>query len=132
MRVRATPVVEFWILLIVCLAPLAAAQRVPVKIHGMRIFPDNGSLFFETQAKVSRSLEQLRSTRLVIAHRLSTVCGTDLIIVLENGCKLQEGAFQELLRTPGVFADLARRQMLTPRCSPQAAEGVPAAASLAP
>jgi ATP-binding cassette subfamily C protein len=85
-----------------------------------------------TQAKVSRSLEQLRSTRLVIAHRLSTVCGTDLIIVLENGCKLQEGAFQELLRTPGVFADLARRQMLTPRCSPQAAEGVPAAASLAP
>jgi ATP-binding cassette subfamily C protein len=65
-----------------------------------------------TQAQVSRSLEQLQSSRLVIAHRLSTVYNADRIIVLHDGCKVQEGTFQELLQVPGVFADLASRQML--------------------
>lgn len=64
-----------------------------------------------TQAIVSRSLEQLKATRIVIAHRLSTVINADRIIVLDNGTIVQTGIYQTLLSQPGPFAELAKRQI---------------------
>jgi ATP-binding cassette subfamily C protein len=64
-----------------------------------------------TQEKVSRNLEQLRSTRLVIAHRLTTVMNADRILVIENGSLVQSGTYEDLLAQPGPFAELARRQL---------------------
>jgi ATP-binding cassette subfamily C protein len=64
-----------------------------------------------TQAIVSRSLEQLKATRIVIAHRLSTVIHADSIIVLQNGRVVQTGNYKELIAQEGPFADLARRQI---------------------
>jgi ATP-binding cassette subfamily C protein len=64
-----------------------------------------------TQAKVCDSLERLRATRLVIAHRLSTVERCDRILVLENGKLIEEGSFQELMEKKGRFYQLALRQM---------------------
>jgi ATP-binding cassette subfamily C protein len=66
----------------------------------------------QTQAVVSRSLEQLKCTRVVIAHRLSTIQNADCIYVLERGRVVASGTYQELLNRPGPFADLARRQLL--------------------
>jgi len=63
-----------------------------------------------TQALVSRSLEELRATRVVIAHRLSTVERADRIFVLVKGRLVQEGSNQELISQEGAFADLAKRQ----------------------
>jgi ABC-type bacteriocin/lantibiotic exporter with double-glycine peptidase domain len=65
-----------------------------------------------TQAIVSRSLEQLRATRIVIAHRLSTVIGADRIFVLAGGRLVQQGTFQELMAEAGPFRELASRQMV--------------------
>jgi NHLM bacteriocin system ABC transporter ATP-binding protein len=65
-----------------------------------------------TQAVVSRSLERLKCTRVVIAHRLSTVAHADRILVLERGHVVQAGTYQELMAQPGPFADLARRQLV--------------------
>ncbi len=65
----------------------------------------------ETQAIVSRSLEALQTTRIVIAHRLSTIAKADRIYVLDKGRVVQEGAYEELVRQAGPFADLARRQL---------------------
>ena len=65
-----------------------------------------------TQAQVSRSLEQLKATRVVIAHRLSTIQNADRIYVMESGKIVQQGSYAELLEQPGLFADLAKRQML--------------------
>lgn len=64
-----------------------------------------------TQAIVSRSLETLEATRVVVAHRLSTIQKADRIYVLEKGRVVQQGTYDELLQTPGLFAELAERQI---------------------
>ena len=65
----------------------------------------------QTQAIVSRSLECLKATRVVIAHRLSTVINADKIIVLDQGKVVQSGTFAELVEQEGLFAELAKRQL---------------------
>jgi NHLM bacteriocin system ABC transporter ATP-binding protein len=65
-----------------------------------------------TQSVVSASLARLNVTRVVIAHRLSTVQDADRIIVLAGGRVVQSGGFAELSATPGLFADLAKRQLV--------------------
>ena len=64
-----------------------------------------------TQAQVSASLESLRTTRIVIAHRLSTVVNADRIFVLEAGRVAESGTYEELLALDGLFAKLAKRQL---------------------
>ncbi len=64
-----------------------------------------------TQELVSQSLGALRATRVVIAHRLSTIIGADRIYVLERGRVVQSGTYSELIAQPGLFADMARRQI---------------------
>jgi ATP-binding cassette subfamily C protein len=66
----------------------------------------------ETQAVVSDSLDGLRVTRVVIAHRLTTIQRADRIVVLERGRIVESGRFAELVAKNGVFTGLARRQML--------------------
>jgi ATP-binding cassette subfamily C protein len=65
----------------------------------------------KTQAVVTQSMDRLDATRIVIAHRLSTVVNADRIIYLEGGQVREEGTYQELLAKGGLFAQLARRQM---------------------
>jgi ABC-type bacteriocin/lantibiotic exporter with double-glycine peptidase domain len=65
----------------------------------------------KTQALVSASLEQLDATRIVIAHRLSTVRNADLIVVLEGGLVREQGTFEQLMERNGLFAQLAARQI---------------------
>ncbi|GAA6618801.1 NHLP bacteriocin export ABC transporter permease/ATPase subunit [Scytonema sp. NUACC26] len=63
-----------------------------------------------TQAIVSKSLDQLKVTRIVIAHRLSTIRNADCIYVLQNGRILQQGSFERLAEQEGLFAQLMMRQ----------------------
>ena len=65
----------------------------------------------KTQAKVMANLAELTSTRIVIAHRLSTLRQADRIYVLKEGRVVREGTFAELAEVPGPFRDLVRRQM---------------------
>jgi ATP-binding cassette subfamily C protein len=65
-----------------------------------------------TQEIISRSLLDLQATRVVIAHRLSTILSADRIVVLDGGRVVQAGTYSELIDQPGLFADLAKRQML--------------------
>ncbi len=64
-----------------------------------------------TQAHVSESLERLKTTRVVIAHRLSTVVNADRIYVMEQGKIVQAGTYGELMAQEGPFAELASRQI---------------------
>jgi len=59
-----------------------------------------------------RALDNLPSgrTRLVIAHRLSTVRGADLILVLEQGRIVESGTHDELLREGGLYERLTSLQ----------------------
>ena len=65
----------------------------------------------ESQAKVMRNLTALTSTRIVIAHRLSTLEQADRIYVLQAGKVVQSGSFGELMEVDGVFRELVRRQI---------------------
>ena len=65
----------------------------------------------DSQANVMRNLADLTSTRIVIAHRLSTLREADRIYVMGAGKVVQEGSFPELVDAKGPFRDLVRRQM---------------------
>ncbi|MGC1218349.1 MAG: NHLP bacteriocin export ABC transporter permease/ATPase subunit [Phormidesmis sp.] len=65
----------------------------------------------KTQAIVSESLDTLNVTRIVVAHRLSTIRNADRIYVIKAGQVVQEGNFDTLAAQPGVFAQLIKRQM---------------------
>ena len=65
----------------------------------------------DSQARVMRNLARLPSTRIVIAHRLSTLREADRIYVLGAGKIVQQGTFDELTAVDGLFQDLVRRQM---------------------
>ena len=65
-----------------------------------------------TQAIVSASLERLQATRIVVAHRLSTIRNADRIYVLDRGVLVESGSYDELIARDGPFAALARRQLV--------------------
>ncbi|MFJ4523393.1 NHLP bacteriocin export ABC transporter permease/ATPase subunit [Streptomyces sp. NPDC088810] len=66
----------------------------------------------DTQRIVIDSTRKLNATRIVIAHRLSTVLDADRVIVMEDGKVVQQGAPAELLAdTGGRLHELVRRQL---------------------
>lgn len=66
----------------------------------------------ETQRTVIESTKALNATRIVIAHRLSTVLDADRVIVMEDGKVAQQGPPAQLLAdTGGRLHELVRRQL---------------------
>lgn len=64
-----------------------------------------------TQAAVTESLDRMNVTRIVVAHRLSTIRKCDRIIVLDKGRIAEEGDYNSLMSMHGLFYDLAIRQI---------------------
>jgi len=65
-----------------------------------------------TQAGVADALGRLQATRVVVAHRLSTIRDADRIYVLDRGRIVQVGTYEGLMAEQGVFANLVARQQL--------------------
>ena len=54
-------------------------------------------------------------TRIVIAHRLSTVRQCDRIVMIDGGQIIESGTYEELIRRNGAFARMvSRQQILSP------------------
>ncbi len=68
----------------------------------------------ESEEKIKQSLRDFFQgiTALVIAHRLTTIREMDRIIVLENGCVVEEGTFEALYERRGRFFELWEKQHL--------------------
>ena len=66
----------------------------------------------ETEGEISLAMERLRQGRtcFVIAHRLATIRGADLILVLDQGGAAESGTHRELLAAGGVYAQLYAAQ----------------------
>jgi NHLM bacteriocin system ABC transporter ATP-binding protein len=69
------------------------------------------ALDVRTQETVVRTLASLGATRVVIAHRLSTVRDADRIYVLDAGRVVESGTYDELMALGGTFARMAARQV---------------------
>ena len=63
------------------------------------------SLDVENETKVQAALSRLLvgKTVLVIAHRMRTVAGADHIVVLDNGCVVEQGSPTQLMENHGIY-----------------------------
>lgn len=64
-----------------------------------------------SQSVVMRTILGSEATRIVIAHRLSTVERADRVVVIADGRVAEQGPPAVLLRQDGLFAKLAARQL---------------------
>lgn len=85
--------------------------RAIIKNPSVLIFDEaTSSLDNITQMEVKKSLDALDVTRIIIAHRLSSVASADKIYVLDGGRVVECGNYDELMQKDGCFARLAKRQ----------------------
>jgi subfamily B ATP-binding cassette protein MsbA len=72
------------------------------------------SLDARAEAEIQATVDRLEEHRTVIcvAHRLSTLAAMDKIVVLSAGRVVEEGPFQQLLASGGIFARMGRQQGL--------------------
>lgn len=68
----------------------------------------------ENEELVQKAIDNLRRgrTSFVVAHRLSTIVGADLIVVLDQGRIVETGTHEELLRRGGVYQRMYELQAL--------------------
>ena len=64
----------------------------------------------KTERAVMENLCALRCTRIIIAHRLSTVVGADRIVVMDGGCIADVGTHRELLKRSRLYSGLIAAQ----------------------
>jgi ABC-type multidrug transport system fused ATPase/permease subunit len=55
---------------------------------------------------------KMRCTRIVVAHRLSTIRHCIRIIVQDKGYIVEESTFEQLKEKGGLFAEMIKRQQL--------------------
>lgn len=79
-------------------------------IHNPRILlldEATNALDNATQAVIQQNLEEMKITRLIASHRISTIKAADCIYVLDRGKIVQVGRYEELIKAPGIFKQLA-------------------------
>ena len=65
-----------------------------------------------TQDAVATGIERLNLTRIVIAHRLTTIRAADEIYVFDKGRVVEKGSYDDLMAMNGLFTVMAERQTL--------------------
>lgn len=73
------------------------------------VFDESTSaLDYETEYQVTKNIERaaIGITTIIVAHRLSTIRNVDNIFVISNGCVVESGKHEELIKHSGVYANM--------------------------
>ncbi|MFF0865010.1 peptidase domain-containing ABC transporter [Nonomuraea sp. NPDC003560] len=89
---------------------LALARAVLSRPKVLLLDEATSNLDSATEAAIEANLSRLVQTRIVIAHRLSTVRDADLILVIDAGRVVQRGTHDELTAIGGKYAELVAAQ----------------------
>ena len=70
------------------------------------------SIDTRTELKIQRAFDILMEgkTSFIVAHRLSTITGADVILVMRDGHVVEQGTHAELLEKGGFYHDLYNSQ----------------------
>ncbi|VEG89938.1 ATP-binding cassette domain-containing protein [Legionella spiritensis] len=82
------------------------ARAVSSSPHLLLLDEATSALDNKIQYEVQQFLQNLAVTRIVVAHRLSTIRHADIIHVIEKGRCVESGNYQELLRAKGIFFNM--------------------------
>ena len=103
-------------------AGMSGGQRQRLMIASA-IAPKPKILFFDeatsaldnlAQKKISLALDKMKNcTKIIVAHRLSTIRNCDRILVLNQGKIVEEGKYDQLMARRGFFYELVARQRLS-------------------
>ena len=86
--------------------------RAIVGLPAILVFDEaTSALDNRSQSIVTESHAKMNSTRIIVAHRLSTIQDADHILVLDAGQIVEDGSYDELMEKDGLFAQLVRRQV---------------------
>ena len=68
----------------------------------------------DTEEHILKNLKENREgkTTIIIAHRVSTIQGADVIMVLEDGIAAEVGSHHELMEKGGIYAEMFEKQQL--------------------
>jgi ATP-binding cassette, subfamily B, bacterial len=92
---------------------LAIARAIVASPQILILDEATSNLDTESEHLIQASMAELLAgrTTFVIAHRLSTVRRADLILVMEDGCIIERGTHNELMRARGTYYDMVVRQL---------------------
>jgi ATP-binding cassette subfamily B protein len=92
---------------------LAIARAVARDPHILFFDEATSNLDSQTELEIYKNLQKLKCTKILIAHRLSTVQHADQILVLRDGLIAESGTHESLIRLEGHYLELVRAQTVS-------------------
>ena len=92
---------------------LLCITRVMLCLPPMLILDEaTSSIDTRTEMKIQEAFARLMEgrTSFIVAHRLSTIREADVILVMKDGCVIEQGRHEELLNKKGFYAQLYNSQ----------------------
>lgn len=92
---------------------LLCITRVVLRLPPILILDEaTSSIDTRTEHRIQRAFDKMMTgrTSFVVAHRLSTIVGADVILVMKNGAVIEQGSHAELIKRKGFYYELYNSQ----------------------
>ena len=92
---------------------LLCIARVMLKLPPVLILDEaTSSIDTRTEIKIQDAFKKMMEgrTSFIVAHRLSTIQGADVILVMKDGNIIEQGNHETLLKKGGFYANLYKSQ----------------------